>query len=229
MPDPLFVFPTHRFNPASVKPDVIGHVLSGGVALSGDEDTVATDGGGRVRIDMDGINLRTPDALRRWNGWNGLLGGGVTPCLVPVVSLATAPRAWAGSGPRPAPAFGDNDDMFPTEVGYRIRTISAVTVGNAALRATQLTIAITKGSAIKGGEWFSIGQRAHRIVRVTARTGMQATVIIEPPLRGAVAGGSAVEFEWPVMKGRLVVGNDLGITLLNNRRSTQSISFVEAA
>lgn len=227
----MFVFPTHLFNPSVVKPDVIGRVVSGGVALSGVEDAVATDGGGRIRIDYSGIVLRDPTKLRLWNAWNAHLKSGVVACLVPLVSIATAPRPWAHGGPRPVFDIGGDDPTFPTEVKYRVRTIAAVTVGAAALRATTLTIEMTSGSPILGGEWFGIpGQsRGHRIERVTARSGMQATVIVEPPFRAAVADGTVIEFEWPLVKSTLIIGTDIGQAIQLNRRSEQSISFVEAA
>lgn len=225
----MFVFPTHLFNPQTVKPDVVGRVVSGGVALSGVEDAVSTDGGGRVRVDYSGIILRDPAKLRLWNAWNAHLKGGVVPCLVPIVSIATAPRPWGSGAPRAVFNFGGDDPMFPTSVGYRVRRISAATVGDAALRATSLVIEIIDGSPILGGEWFSIGERAHRIERVTTRAGMIVTVDIEPPTREAIDDGTAVEFEWPVVKARLVIGTDLGQSIQLNRRSEQSISFVEAA
>lgn len=225
----MFVFPTHLFNPQTVKPDVVGRVVSGGVALSGEEDVVATDGGGRVRVDYSGIVLRDPTKLRAWNAWNAHLKSGVVACYVPLVSIATAPRPWAGSAPRPVFDIGGDDPMFPTEVAYRARSIAAATVGDVALRATEITIVITSGSPVQGGEWFSINGRGHRIERVTARDGMEATVAIEPPTREAIDDGTAIEFEWPVVKARLVIGTDLGQAIQLSRRSEQSISFVEAA
>jgi len=224
----MFVFPTHRLNPSTVKPGIISRVVSGGVALSGEEDLVATDGGGRLKIDYSGIVLRTPDTLRLWNAWDGYLAGGVVACLVPLVSLVTAPRIYAGNAPRAAFAIGGDDPMFPETVAYQVRTISAETVGSAALRATTLTIDMLTGSLIKGGEWFSIGERGYRIVRVTARAGRQATCQIEPPLRAAVPDGTAVEFEWPVVKAAAMPSQDLALAL-TRKRAEQSISFVEVA
>lgn len=224
----MFIFPAHLFCPNSVTAQVVGRVISGGVSLSGIEDVIATDGGGRVRVDFADISLSGPVEQRAWSAWTGHLGGGAVECLVPVVSIDTAPLPWAGRGLRPVSEFGGNDPVFPTSVGYRVPLIAARTVGASALRATQITIRMSKGSPLVGGEWFSIGQRAHRIIRIVSRSGTSATVRIEPPLRAAVPSNTVVEFEWPVMRARLAPDSNPAATIQLGSYSETAISFVEA-
>lgn len=223
----MFIFPVHLFNPASIKAGVVENVISGGQALSGDEDVIATDGGGRWQITYSGINLRTAEQERKWDAWASHLAGGARAIYVPLVSLRTAPRPVAGVGlARPSAIYAD-DPYFPTEVRFASPYIVAQTVGAAALRATTLTILVTQGARIQGGEKFSINGRAHKIERVTARNGMQATCIISPPTRAAIGAGTAVEFGWPYVQCKAAIGQDLIPDMSFGRNGAVSVTFVE--
>lgn len=193
-----YVFPAHLFNPKEVDARPIQRTISGGEALSGEEDVILTDGGGRWRIDYSGITLHTAAQQRAWSAWQGHLAGGSVECLVPLLSLATAPRPFLGKGVARPPQLAWDDDLFPTTVAYSAPYIVAAVAANAALRATTLQITVSVGGTIKGGEKFSIGDRAHRIVR---RTGAD-TFLIEPPLREAVLAGAEVVFDWPLVRCR---------------------------
>lgn len=223
----MFIFPAHRFNPDPVKAGLSERVITGGESLSGDTDVISTDGGGRWEITYAGMALDDPDLQRLWEQWTSHMGGGVTPILVPILALDTAPRPVAGSAPaRPSDLYAD-DDAFPTAVHFAAPYIAAHLAADAALRATSLSILITQGARILGGEQFSLANRAHKIERVTARSGMQATCIISPPLRAAATSGDAVNFEWPVVQCRLATGQDLTPERAWDGSSTVSASFVE--
>lgn len=224
----MFIFPVHLFNPASIKAGVVENVISGGQALSGDEDVIATDGGGRWQITYSGITLRTVEQERKWDAWASYLGGGTRAVLVPLLSLRTAPRPIAGNGlARPSAIYAD-DPYFPTEVRFASPYIAAETVGNAALRSTTLTINVTQGARIQGGERCSVGGRAHKIERVQSRPSeMHAVCRVSPPTRAAISGGSDVEFGWPVVQCKTAIGQDLIPDMAFGRNGVVSITFVE--
>ncbi|WP_294260817.1 hypothetical protein [uncultured Sphingomonas sp.] len=205
----LPIFPAHLLNPDSVTPRLDRRTISGGVALSGDEDVIATDGGGRVVVEYGDMASDDPAMQRLLNQWDGYLAGGAALCLVPIVSFATAPRVWHGNAPRPSFAIAANDPVFPTSVAFQVRTIAAVNVGATALRATTISIRVDAGSPIVGGEWFGTGERVHSIVRVVSRSGSTAVCQIRPPLRAALPDGAPLEFEWPVVKARVTPGASL--------------------
>lgn len=223
----LYVFPAHRFNPDPVKADVVPRVVSGGTALSGDEDVIQADGGGRWEINYGEIDVDGVELQRLWDAWTGHLSGGVQPILVPILSLATAPRPIAGNGLADPSDFYDDDDYFPTDVRFASPLIVAAVSASAALRATTLQVAVSQGAAIQPGMKFSIGYRAYKVERVTARSGMTATCIVSPPLREAVSVGAAVNFDWPVVVCRAVVGQDLAATVTLGMFGTTTVSFVE--
>lgn len=219
----MFIFPAHLFNPKEVNARPVQRVMSGGEALNGEEDVIATDGGGRWQIDYSGINLNTVAQQRAWSAWQGYLGGGAVECLVPLLSLQTAPRPFLGKSPARPPALISDDELFPTSVAYSAPYIEAEVGASAALRATSLHILVTTGGEIKGGEKFSIGDRGYRIIRKTATNTFQ----IEPPLRAAVSDGAAVNFDWPVVRCTAVPGDFEG-ALTRGRYGEKSISFVES-
>lgn len=218
----MHIFPVHLFNPATVRANVRQRVLSGGEALDGDETVIATDGGGAWEITYSGIMLRDARLTRLWDAWAGYLAGGVTECLVPLVSLATAPRGYL------APAsglFADNEE-WPTIVRYSGPLIEANVGANAALRATVLNVVMTRGPQPKGGEKLSIGQRAYKLIRPLGGGNFQ----IEPPLREPVALGDTIIFDWPMVKCKMRVGTDPIGALMRGQFSDGDveISFVES-
>lgn len=227
MADPLPIFPAHRLHPDSVTPRVTRSTLSGGTSLTGGEDLIVTDGGGRIEVTYGEMPVDDPAVERLLTAWDAFAAGGAGVFLVPLVTLRTAPRPYSGRAPADVSSFGDNDATFPTVVGYRVRLIEASVVGAATLRATAITIRIARGSPIQGGEWFSVADRAHRIVRVLSRSGLDATVQIDPPLRDPLTGDEAVEFEWPVVRARLAPGASLIPDMAYGLHGDVGATFVE--
>ncbi|PZR42788.1 MAG: hypothetical protein DI537_62450 [Stutzerimonas stutzeri] len=223
----LPIFPAHRFNPATVQADIVAQVISGGQALSGDEEVIQTDGGGRWQIAYTDIDLDDRAMRRFWNQWTSFIAGGAEVFLVPLLSLEDAPRPFGGEGLLDPSDIADDGSAFPESVAFASPYIVARVAADAALRATTLQIEVTQGARIVGGETFSVGERAYRIERVLSSAGDTATCRIKPPLRASVAVDNLVNFDWPVVRCRGVVGQDLGADVLNGQFATVAISFVE--
>lgn len=221
------IFPLHLFGPEAISADVVAKVISGGTALSGDEDIIATDGGGRWEGALSGLMLNTPHKTRVWSAWTSYWAGGARAFLMPVYSLNTAPRPMNGPRFMRPSALQVNDPVFPTSAAFASPYITAVTVGSAAIRATELTINITQGAQIQAGMRFSIGARAYKVEEVTDLDDLQAECVISPPLRAAVANGTAVNFEWPVVQAHIVPGQNLIPDMQFGRRGAVSVAFVE--
>lgn len=222
-----YVFPIHLFRPTGAKSGIVENVISGGKALSGDEDVISTDGGGRWQVTYSGIDLRTPEQIRKWEAWVAHLAGGARVIYAPVYALVTAPRPIAGNGlARPSAIYAD-DPYFPTEVRFGSPYIVAELTADAALRATTISLLVTQGARVKGGEKFSVAGRAHKIERVTSATGLAATCVISPPLRAAADDGDALNFDWPIVQAKAALGQDLDPDLQFGRAAGLSITFVE--
>lgn len=220
----LHVFPIQHFNPKEVAARPVQQVISGGVPLVGDEDVIATDGGGRWRVDYSGISLRTPFQQRVWSAWAGYLGGGTVDCLVPLLSLVTAPRPAAWGEPVRVRKLVADDQIFPESVRYSPPMIVARAAAPAALRATTLAIQMQSRGQIEGGEKFSIGEHAYRVVRPIGA----GTYQIDPPLRALVTLNQPIEFNWPVVRARLAPGQDMDGMIRLGRFSDVSVSFIES-
>ena len=217
------VFPAHLFSPNRVRSYIERKALSGGTSLSGVEDTVIIDGGGRWRIDYGDIALDDESALRAWDAWNGYLNAGTADVLVPVLSLETAPRPVLGQGFMPPSDLYADDPLFPTVVRFQAPYIVAQVAAAAPLRATMIRITMQRGAPIRGGERVSFGDRGYRIRRKVGDDVYQ----IEPPLRAPIAAGTAANFDWPVVRCRAVPGEDWTPMVEMGRFAEASISFVE--
>lgn len=189
------VFPTHLFGFSDIDPDIDRRTITGGAALSGSEDVIATDGGGRVFVEFGDPYLDEPDLARAWRAISDVLQGGVTPVIVPLADL----RHQQGREvrvPRSLP--------FWTEAEYATGTSGVTLAADAALRATtlQLAFAYVPFVPLQAGIWLSIDHatirhRAYRIAEVVSQSGTAATVKLSHPLRIATTAGLAVELTDP--------------------------------
>jgi hypothetical protein len=231
-----FTFPLGViFNPREIKASIVYQAVVGPPSISGVVQTLRTDGGGLWRVDMTGIPLRTPKDVRAWEAWQAEFGGGAGTCIVPIPSIGLAHRPLAGGKPiRTGGLYPQSDDAcFPEALDYGAPIIVAEVVGDAALRATTITINVIRGGRLTGGEKFGLthatmGKRMYRIRRVLSRpTDQSATVLIETPLREAVVSGATVNFDLPAVLSRAIPEQDFGVALSRNRGEV-SISFLEA-
>lgn len=227
-------FPIQLFQPSAIKAELAGRVLAGADSLSGIGQTVRTDGGGYWRCTYSGINLISSDQIRAWRAWEDTLNGGAVQVIVPIADIRHAPRGVAGNQlvrPGPLVATG-SDPYFPESLGYAVPVVVA-TANAAALRATQLTITVTRGTRVKGGQFFSVnhatkGRRMYRTGRVLSQSGQLAVVEITPPLREAIAGGTSLDFDWASFVGILQPETDTAPNLIFARQGEVSITFREA-
>ncbi|RIV79586.1 hypothetical protein [Pelagerythrobacter aerophilus] len=220
-----FIFPAHIFDPKRVTARVVQSVVSGGVALNGEEDVIATDGGGRWEITFEGINLTSPEKVRAWEAWEGYLGRGTVDCLVPLLSLAYANRPQTGGKPVRVPQFVTDNNLWPESAGYADPYIVAIAGQAASMRATTLHIEITAGAALEGGEKFSYNGAAYRVIRALGDNLFQ----IEPPLREAIPFGADLNFDWPTTLCRSAPGESWSPTLSLSRFGEVTIRFLENA
>jgi hypothetical protein len=229
------IFPVEIFNPASIKPLLARRTITGGVALSGEEDVIVTDGGGRWEISFEGIELETDDQVAAWNAWDMHLDSGATPCVVPIALPRQAPLPIIGteypdlSDLDPA----DDDPYFPNAAGRAHASVVATIDVAALLRATQLTITVSRGRRLRGGEPFTIvhptkGERLYRIKRVLSTTGQTSVVEIRPPLREAVASVASADFDWPRFRAHQAPAQDIAPLFNLGNADAVSITFVEA-
>jgi hypothetical protein len=229
-------FPVHLFKPGRIgSPRLSRRILSGGESLSGDTDIIAVDGGGRWEITFSDIELLTDDQVAAWNVWDMHLAGGAMTCVVPIALPRQAPLPFLGQEyPELADLHpSDDDPFFPNANGRALASVVAKINNAAALRATALSITVSRGRRLKGGEPFTVvhsgkGERLYRVKRVLSTSGQTSSVLIEPPLREAVSANKAADFDWPRFVARLAPNQDIGPDFAFGNATPVAATFVEA-
>lgn len=193
------VFPTRQFYFQGIEPALDRRVVSGGVAISGDEDTIATDGGGRVTVQFTGADLDSPQVAAAWSAIDALSDGGPVPFIVP---MTDARRQMMGEITTPIGGFPwwEESEFDP------VTPLAALTT-SAALRATTISVDMSAlPRPVYAGIWVSIDHptKRHRAYKIASAT--DTTITIRPPLREAAASGTAVEFLDPKCVMRAVDG-----------------------
>lgn len=217
------IFPAHLFNPSEIRSHPAGSVLTGGVSLSNVQDVISLDGGGRWVVEYRGITLNSAEKRKAWEAWQAYLAQGAGVVYVPLVSIGDAPRPETDGVPDPVPDLVANDPVFPTTVERTTPYIEAEVQADGTARDSTLFITITTGSALVGGEKFSIGHYAYRIGRPLGADEFE----IEPPLRHDVPAGTAINFDWPYVRCTMDVGSRSEINTFIGQLATADIVFSE--
>lgn len=93
--------------------------------------------------------------------------------------------------------------------GLENTPINRVVLASAALlRATELDLTLNDTTGLRPGQFFSIGDRLHRVQHHWRPDGAPHRVMIEPPLRAAAAAGTRLEIERPVCRMRMRAEDD---------------------
>lgn len=196
----------------------VGHVLDGGTALSGVTDPIEPDGGGYLQADFSNGTARTKTAGNAWRVISDADAGD------PFIVLLCAERRFQPVGAVATVAHSD-DTTFDDDTLYESGGADYETTADATLRATSLSISGTSTSPLIGGELFSIqhenwGWRAYRVRSVDGDT-----ITFRPPLREAVAAGTALEFDTPRCQMMLTGTTDNSTD--SGRFTSCAASFIE--
>lgn len=179
--------------------------VSGGVSLSGFEDVVRKDGGGFWRADFSNADFGDRDDAGRaetlaWRALNaGMLGGSVAVDVLfcdklhqPVYGTAFVPH----SDDTPF-----SDDSLYQSGGAECTVVAVVNGQVGGNRATILDIRLVSERALIGGERAGYigangwGHRALEIAALEDRGGSVTRITFQPPIRGGIAAGDALDFD----------------------------------
>lgn len=189
------VFPTRLFSFEGHEADIDRRTISGGTAISGSEDVIVTDGGGRVFAEFSTAYLDDPTVAKAWRAISALLDGGATAIIVPFGDFRHQPTLGA------IETTHSDGTPFDDASFYWQSDTKVTLAASADLRATTLKLDITElPSALVGGEWLTIvhttyRERAYRIAEIVEQDKVSATVKIRPPLREATASGVEVDLQ----------------------------------
>lgn len=221
----MLIFPTCFFGIYAKDVDILTSRISGGTSLSGIEDSIATDGGGKWYANADSINLRTREQIMAWRAFNSAIGGGIDPFVFPICDARHQPI-----GKRYRVPHSDGTSFDDASL-YNQGDCTVFIAENAPLRATTIKLAITSlGKPLIGGERFTIvhptwRERAYQIGQIIEQTATSATIQFHTPLREAVTAGDPVDFNNPRFVAR--VEGQMSAPMGNPKLASGAVSFVE--
>jgi hypothetical protein len=229
-------WPPRLNRPLAVKFNLAASTLAPGQSAFGAFPFGRRDGGGLWLATLTNINLRADDDVRAFRAVRMAAQGGVVPIFVPRNDTGLAPWPLDGDG-KPIKSYGDipfsDDSLFSDDTGFFQNVIDVVTVGASTLRQTTLPVQVNYGSALRGGECFSIlhpveSWRMYEVVSIaTAAGSSQLTLTIEPPLRDDVPIGTQLDFDNPRCTMRLAKPDSMDLDLTTYPYPRPAVDFVE--
>lgn len=172
--------------------------------------------------------LKGEAATLQWQTFLAQMQGRIGTTLVPAHSRFR-PKDRNG---RPLP-FADIANLSDAQTwehfGFENTQLNRITLASSAsLRATQLNLSIFDTTGLRPGQFFSIGERLHRVQSHWEPTAGAHRVLIEPPLRAAAPAGTRLEIARPVCRMRMVTETEGLFDQTMAVRPRVSVNFREA-
>jgi hypothetical protein len=207
------------FVPKSVLFHLVPQNSSGPRAASGKSQVRATDAGfWRASVSFD---IHTADEIQ----------GKVTEFNIGVFDDRQAPAAIGGSHEVTGITHSD-DTTFSDGTGYSQSDILVGATSAVDLRATAMTLTVTRAGDLKRGMYFSHrdGFRHHlyMVTSVTSADGATIGITFLPPARAAIAAGDAAEFGTPQCTMNLADPMSGQLTMERNYRGAPSLEMEES-
>lgn len=222
--------------------------LAGVAATPGDTGNsvsvlTRSDGGGFWKCSMGDVSLsgngaavgkqRQRLSTLLWRAVRQICNGGVAPIVV--WRNDTLFRPWpSGVDQTVGQDIPHLEDavLFDDGTGYYQSTID-IAAGAGELRGTALNIALNYAGQLVGGESFSIQHptmdwRVYEIATVSMSSAVDGVITFNPPLREAVANGTALEFDRPRCKMRLANPGSMDLQVQPWTFNSASVEFVES-
>lgn len=181
---------------------IAGQSLEPEESVSGDKTIVPTMRGKWMASAK--FVLRGEAATLQWQAFLAQMQGRIGTTLVPCRSRYR-PKDRNGL-PLPFCNIGGMAGSQTFEhFGFQNTPVNRIVLASAAaLRATELDLTLIDSTGLRPGQFFSIGERLHRVQLHWRPNGATHRVMIEPPLRAAAPAGARLEIERPVCKMRMV-------------------------
>lgn len=235
MPVALPHFPESLMRESAIMFALAGSSIGSGASASGQEPATSFDGGGRWKATMTDVSLRTADQVRAWRALAAICDGIAQPIIVPMCDKRHFPAPLV-NGVRLISLDDvphDDNSPFDDDTEYVSDVVNASLTNAGTLRDTAITISMTVGGDLMGGEYFSIDHETLRWRLYELRTVLDNgdgtwDCTIRPPLRGNVDAGTALQFDRPKCVMRLATPDAMDLTLSLRKFGRPTVNFVEA-
>lgn len=231
----LHYFPESLMRESAILFELMGTSISGGASAANQQPAARFDGGGLWKATMTDVSLRTADQVRAWRALTAICDGIAQPIIVTMCDKRHFPAPLVNGGRLVAldDVPHSDDASFDDDTDYASDVVEASLAVAAALRDTAITIDITAGGDLMGGEYFSIDHEDLRWRLYRLRTAVDNgdgtwDCTIRPPLRAAVAIGAALQFDRPKCVMRLATPEAMDLTLSLRKFGKPTVSFIEA-
>lgn len=179
---------------------IVGQSLDPQTSISG-ADTIIPTMRGRWMASAS-FALKNEGAVLQWQAFLAQMEGMVGTTLVPACSRFRA-RDRDGHGLSQCDVGNIAGAQTWTHFGFENTDITRAAVASAApLRATQIDLKYYDTTGLRPGQYFSIGDRLHRVQAAWKPDSSTNRVMFQPPLRRAVGTNAIVEIEKPVCRMR---------------------------
>lgn len=201
----LKTWPYRLLTPRAQQSLLVGSTITGGRSLGGFSQTARMDGGGFWRTTFSDINLHGRERILAARALSAYLQGGAQAINIPLWDLGFAPRPWVGGEPALGGLPEPSAEFDPW--GWGAGFGEPIMVGRfdnaAALRATEVSLTISRGSPPVAGQHFGVnhttwGNRAYRIVEIKGRDVDDYLMTVTPPMREYVGEDVAIELDVPL-------------------------------
>lgn len=205
--------------------DIASRSLAGPTSISGKTQTVSTDAG-LWKATLGSILIRDRNSRLAFRAIANLLEGRLNPILVPLCRGDQPVAEGAVADGLYDEVSHDDETYHDDDTGYVGGSIEVVSAAMA-IRATSGAITIAHGDTLEAGQHFSIGERLYRLRTVEYNSANTANITFRPPLREAVAFGTFLNFDDPVVRMRLADDSQMDLELQMRRFGAPSVSFIE--
>ena len=171
--------------------------------------------------------LKDEAATLQWQAFLAQMQGRIGTTLVPCRSR-WRPRDRDGHGMTFCDTATLADAQTWEHFGFANTDVTRIAVAAAApLRATQMDLTLYDTTGLRPGQYFSVGERLHRVQQHWQVGGVHR-IMFQPPLRAAVGAGARIEIERPVCKMRMVSETEGLFDQSLDVFPTVTLNFVEA-
>lgn len=235
MTETLRHYPASLLPPGKLMWEISGMTIGSGQTASGVMPVARIDGGGIWKATFTDVGVATADKRRAFRAMSAIADGGSQPFIMPCIETYDAPWPIVNGAPQRAlPAVPHSDGTFFSDgTGYDSSMIEIAVTQPAPLRATALTVQVTAGDNLHGGETFAIDHPNNRWRLYRIRTAVQNldgtwAITIRPPLREAIDAGTPLEFDHPKCVMRLLTPDAMDLTYEPFWFGTAAPALVEA-
>lgn len=219
----VVIWPGSVLRPTAVKFWLENSSKSGGRAVNGVERIAVRDPYWRGSVT---VGIRGSAQIIMARAIFARLRGRANPLVMPAFDCGRSPGAVNYKLTVPTVPHSDGA-TFDDGTDYVGSAYPAVCTAGAANRATTITVTVAQNPGnVTPGTYFTIARRLYQISDVTV-SGLDVTISFLPPLRGAVAAGTDVQFDSPEGTFRLSSDDQAALALDKLRFSEVTLDLVE--